>query len=105
MLPKNKRVPRKLFKPLLESNKYFNSTNFSLRSAPSKETRVAVSVSKKISKHAVIRNRVRRRVYSSIRELLPNLSNNFFLIVAKPGAEKIKGDKLKSELGELFKKS
>ena len=104
MLSKNKRIPRALFKPLLESKKYFNSQNFSLRVAPSEETRVAVSVSKKVSKLAVVRNKIRRRAYSAVLELIPKLSKTLFLIIAKPGAEKIKGDALKDELGKLLKK-
>ncbi len=104
MLSKNKRIPRALFKPLLESKKYFNSQNFSLRTALANETRVAVSVSKKISKKAVIRNKIRRRVYSVTRTFIPHLPKRLFLLIAKPGAEKTKGENLKDELGELFKK-
>lgn len=104
MLSKNKRIPRKLFQPLLESKKYLNSQNFSLRVVSADETRVAVSVSKKVSKKAVVRNKIRRRVYSAVLEFIPRLSKNLFLIIAKPGAEKIKGDTLKIELGELLKK-
>lgn len=103
MLPKSRRIPRKLFKSLA-SGRYFNSEHFSLRVAPSKEVRIAVSVSKKISKKAVIRNKVRRRVYSMMYHLIPHLTNNLFLLVAKPGAEKIKGQNLKNELAELLKK-
>ncbi len=66
--------------------------------------RVAVSVSKKVSKSAVIRNKVRRRVYSAVRDLIPVLTNNFFLLIVKPGAEKIKGQNLKNELAKLLKK-
>lgn len=66
--------------------------------------KVAVSVSKKVSKRAVVRNRIRRRTYSAIRKLLPNLSNNLFLLIAKPRAENVRGEKLKNELAELFKK-
>lgn len=104
MLPKSRRIPRGLFKPLLESRKYFDSAFFSLRVASSDIPRVAVSVSKKVSKSAVIRNKVRRRVYSAARDLIPILTNKLFLLIAKPGAEKIKGQSLKKELAELLKK-
>ena len=104
MLPKNRRISRKLFKPLLESRKYFNSAHFSLRFASSEQARIAISVSKKISKSAVVRNKIRRRVYSATRDLFPQLSNNLFLLVAKSGAEKLKGQSLKDELAELLKK-
>jgi len=98
MLSKSKRISRKLFKPLLGSRKYFNSEHFSLRVAPSEETRVAVSVSKKISKKAVVRNKVRRRVYSAMRDLVSSLRVGLYLVVAKHGSEKIMGKELENEL-------
>ncbi len=104
MLPKDRRISRKLFKPLLASRKYFNSTHFTARVASSDEARIAISVSKKISKSAVVRNKIRRRVYSATRDLFPHLSKNLFLLVAKSGAEKLKGQSLKDELALLLKK-
>ena len=104
MLPKSSRIPRALFKPLLESRQYFNSAHFSLRVAPSDKVRVAVSVSKKISKSAVVRNRIRRRAYSTLRPTLPHLPNRLFLLIAKSGVEKVKGQVLIDELAGLFKK-
>jgi len=101
MLSKNKRIPRKLFKPLLESRKYFNSEHFSLRVAPSEEVRVAVSVSKKISKKAVVRNKVRRRVYSAMRDIIFSLHAGLYLVVAKHGSEKTGGRELENELKAL----
>ena len=101
MLPKNRRIPRKLLGLILESKKYFNSVHFSLRVAPSNVTRVAISVSKKVSKYAVVRNRIRRRTYSAIQLLIPNLSHNLYLLIAKQGAEKVKGKELENELKSL----
>lgn len=40
------------------------------------EFRVAVVVSKKVAKSAPVRNRIRRRVYESIRLLAPDYLNN-----------------------------
>jgi len=102
MLPKYRRIPRRLFKPLLESRKYFNSEHFSLRVIPSKEVRIAVSVSKKIYKKAVVRNKVRRRVYSAMRDLISSLRVGLYLVVAKHGSEKTKGKELKNELKSLI---
>ena len=94
MLPKSSRIPRALFKSLLESRQYFNSEHFSLRVASSDTVRVAVSVSKKISKKAVIRNKIRRRVYSAFRNIISTLKPGLYLIVAKPKAQKVKGKEL-----------
>jgi ribonuclease P protein component len=104
MLAKNKRIPRKLFKPLIGSRFFFHSRNFTLRVANSDEIRVSVSVSKKVSKQAVTRNRIRRRAYAVMAELMPNLPNKLFLLIAKPGSLKLKMDDLREELAELMKK-
>lgn len=105
MLPKSRRIPRQLWKSLLASGRYFNSEHFSLRvGSAENEARLTVSVSKKVSQKAVIRNKIRRRVYSATGELIPRLSRRLFLLIAKPGAEKIKGQNLKDELAELLKK-
>lgn len=98
MLPKSRRIPRKRFKPLLGSKKYFHTKHFLLRVAPAEETHLAVSVSKKISKKALIRNKVKRRVYSTMRNFMPTLKPCLYLIIAKPNAEKVKGEELENEL-------
>lgn len=104
MLPKSRRIPRELFKGLLISRKYLNSSYFTLRIGSSDRVRVAVSVSKKVSKKAVVRNRIRRRVYSAIGSYIPSLENGLYLFVVKTGADKLKGEALKQELAELIKK-
>lgn len=103
MLPKSSRISRALFSVLLKSGKYFNSEHFLLRVAPLAEIRVSASVSKKVSKQAVVRNKIRRRIYSFMREVLPDIKPSLYLIVAKPGAYAIKGDELRSELVRLIR--
>lgn len=105
MLPKKRRIPRKLFSELLVNSRYVNSPNFSLRfkiGQSIKETRIGVTVSKKVSKSAVVRNTIRRRAYSSISNLVPKVSHGLFLFVAKAGAEKLKGENLTNELQKLL---
>jgi len=85
-----------------------NSPLFSLRFSGQPlfgEPRVAVSVSKKVLKSAVARNGVRRRVYAALRSYIPELSPRAFLFVAKSGAEKLKGDRLKLEIKKLLEES
>lgn len=65
---------------------------------------MAVTVSKKVSKKASLRNRVRRRAYAAINTIIPTLPNKLFLLIAKPEAKNIKGTNLKKELSALFKK-
>lgn len=107
MLNKKSRIPRKSFSDLLTNSKYVNSPDFSLRFILNQNTsnpRIGVSVSKKISKSAVVRNTTRRRIYSALRGLITNLPNGTFLFVVKNGGEKIKGEKLAQELYKLLEK-
>lgn len=106
MLAKKNRIPRKLFKNLLEEKRYFNSPHFSLRVAHSTDNaRIAVSVSKKVSKKAVDRNKLRRRAYATVLPMVKDLRNKFYLISAKPGAEKLKMEQLREEIMNLLSKS
>ncbi len=108
MLPKKSRIPREIFSELLVNSKYTNSPPLSLRYILGSEfshARIGVSVSKKVSKSAVVRNTVRRRVYSSIQNFIKELPKGMFLFVAKPGIEKIKGEKLKEEIKRLLEKA
>ena len=107
MLPKKLRIPRKLFSELLLNSRYTNSPIFSLRfvvDSSIKETRVGVSVSKKISKSAVVRNKVRRRIYDALKPIISNFPNGLFLFITKPGIEKFKKEKLADELKGLLEK-
>jgi ribonuclease P protein component len=55
----------------LVQGKVYHSTYLSMRATPTKEkSRFAVVVSKKISKRAVDRNRIRRLVYNSVHKIL-----------------------------------
>jgi len=76
--------------------------HFYLMAKPSPTVKVIISVSKKISKKAVVRNRIHRRVRPIVRELISNLKPATYFIVAKPGAERIKGEELKNELRLLL---
>ena len=52
-----------------------------VRSQQNQATRVAVVVSRKVSKSAVVRNRIRRRVYEVIRTRLSQESINLAIVV------------------------
>ncbi|MDO8565530.1 MAG: ribonuclease P protein component [bacterium] len=72
--------------------------HFYLRVEPANTARVIISVSKKISKSAVTRNTIRRRVRPLVAKFISDLNPATYFIVAKPGAEKIKGEELETEL-------
>ena len=70
-------------------------------------TRVAVVVSKKVTKTAVGRNRIRRRVYEALREnfeLLPKQKDYIFVVFKKEVAT-ISYSELVKLLGELVAES
>ncbi|MBX4181451.1 ribonuclease P protein component [Candidatus Parcubacteria bacterium] len=77
--------------------------HFSLRSTPMEATSFIISVSKKVSKKAVVRNTIKRRIRAILKEFKPSLKAAKYLLIVKPGAELVKGPELKSELGTLFK--
>jgi len=69
---------------------------------PYKELKVAVVVSKKISKKAVIRNKIKRRIRHLVRELL---KNGKFVIVVKKDISNIEFKKLKDEFEKIVSKT
>lgn len=75
-------------------------SHFSLRFSPSPEPKLVISVSKKVAKKAVTRNLVKRRVRAVMRGMQPKTGT--YLIVARAGAENVKGKELEHELSQLF---
>lgn len=81
-----------------------------LRYAPNprrRTYRVAVVVSRKVSKSAVKRNRIRRRIYEGVRNLSSGLAQPYDLvfIAYDPALTEVSVDKLTTELKGLFKKA
>ena len=74
---------------------------FSLRVLPALKLKVIISVSKKVSKSAVTRNTIRRRLRPIIKEL--PLKSAEYLFVVRPGAEKLRGEELKQEVERLVR--
>lgn len=77
--------------------------HFYLRVKPSETVKTVISVSKKVSKKAVIRNRIKRRIRPFLATFKKKLSPGEYFVVAKPGAENMKGKELERELKSLFK--
>jgi len=70
-----------------------------------KNGRLGITVSKKIGK-AVIRNKVRRRIYEAFRLLEPDLKTGFdFVIVARSTAVDADFDRYRRTLGGMLKKA
>ncbi|MDQ3089723.1 MAG: ribonuclease P protein component [bacterium] len=104
MLKKGFRISRKDFPALLTSRHFLHSEHFSLRISTSqdKHPHIGVSVSKKISKKASIRNTIRRRVYSVVFKYLKDLKPKTLLFVSKINGDKVKGKELQLEIEKLL---
>jgi ribonuclease P protein component len=81
----------------------------SLRFAPrpnGKSYRVAIVVSRKVHKSAVIRNRIRRRVYELVRrsQAVPPNTDLIFTVFSDQVAN-LEADQLNSIIGELLNKA
>ena len=82
MLPQNRRIPRKMFPLLLNGNKVFKNNLFLLRWVYGKDpqSRFCFSVSKKVAKSAVVRNKMRRSGYRALEKYLPQIKPNVLAV-------------------------
>lgn len=72
---------------------------------PAEKFRTAFVVSKKVSKKAVDRNRIKRAVREEIRLLAPRLAVGEYMLVAKPSAAKDTNVILRKQLSEALIKA
>lgn len=71
-----------------------------------KTSRFAFVVSRKVSKKAVLRNKIRRRLREAVRSELPFLKKGIDgIIIINPGAEKRKQEEINKDLNEIFTKT
>ncbi|MDP2640978.1 MAG: ribonuclease P protein component [Candidatus Yanofskybacteria bacterium] len=90
MLPKAHRLTKtKDVQGVARYGKGFRAGGIQLKALPQggeKESRIAVVVSKKVSKKAVKRNRVRRLIQEAFWQTLPNLLPGYdLLVIVLPG--------------------
>ncbi len=68
-------------------------------------TRVGITVSQKVSKRAVVRNRIKRRVRAAMRELLPRLQPGLWIVInLRPAASQCEYGEILRELEQLLTK-
>ena len=57
-------------------------------STPEIATQIGISISQKVSKKAVVRNRIKRQIRAILRQLLPKIAPGWQLVVVvRPGAD------------------
>ncbi|NEP09856.1 MAG: ribonuclease P protein component [Symploca sp. SIO2C1] len=66
-------------------------------------TRIGISISQKVSKKAVVRNRIKRQVRAALRHLLPQILPGWQLVVVvRPGSQECDYDQFLRELKQLL---
>jgi ribonuclease P protein component len=95
---------------LYKSGKLVRSASLSLRYAPNSrrtEYRLAVVVSRKVSKSAVVRNRIRRRLYEHVRILSASIpvSHDLIITVYDENMAEMPATGLNEEVVKLFNKA
>ena len=69
----------------------------------SQPIQVGVSISQKVSKRAVVRNRIKRHIRAAVQKLLPLLGDDWrVVIVVKPNATQCGCEQILQELEQLF---
>jgi len=107
MLSSKHRLPGNSFPALLKSKINYQHVFFNIklkkRLSPKPVFRAAIVVSTKISKQAVVRNRIKRLLRQALNFYLPSLqSNHDFLLFAKPAIRNKSLTQIKSALQSVF---
>lgn len=108
MLKKAERLKKAEFDRFFAVGKRFHSDSLQLIYVPSTEQgfQAAAVAGKKVSKSAVDRNRVRRRIYAALRALHEAQPlSGVYMVIAKPTARTASYQELSTTLAELVGKA
>lgn len=107
MLKKTQRLTTPLFTEVMTKGKVIHSPLFILRIMKYGQiSRISVTVSKKVAKTAVERNKIRRRTYSVVHKLHPTLLPGFAtVLIAKQPVSSVGMPTLEKDIKEIFVKS
>lgn len=101
MLPKKERLSRAEFNRFFSLGKRLHSKSFTMVYAPHDSLHVSVVTSKKVSPHAVDRNKVRRRIYDIVRHYRDAFgTKGVCIFLMKTGAKDVPYALLKEEVHE-----
>ena len=103
MLAKTNRITTREMKTLSRPQaRSYQSVFTLLYFSASEQKKVAVVVSKKVSKKAVVRNRLRRQLYALVSAELSALPNGYYVLRVQPAALSSDFSTLKKELCVAF---
>jgi ribonuclease P protein component len=90
MLPKENRLPGHAFILVKKRGRTLRSKNLTLKVLGERgedPSRIGIIISTKVSKKAVVRNKIKRRIKESVLKILPKIKNGFdIVLIAKPMA-------------------
>ncbi len=109
MLPKKERLSREEFNRFFSVGKRFQTPSLQVVYAPHTTFHASVVVGKKVAKGAVLRNKIRRRIYDIVRRHKSMYQDKgVFIFFTKAGIEKKSYAQLKEDvetvLGTILKK-
>lgn len=108
MLPKINRIKKKKdFDLIFKKGKSFKTSLLVLKILKNElnENRVGFIISSKVSKKAVLRNKIRRRLSELFKKEEINLKGFDFIFIGLPGLEKVDYSETKEILQTLLKKN
>jgi ribonuclease P protein component len=92
-LPKANRLKqRRDFNAVYQRGLRRNSTNLALRALRPRHkeepppSQIGISISKKVSKHAVVRNRIKRQIRVALRQLIPRIPPGWKVVIVVRGS-------------------
>lgn len=104
MFAKKNRLTRKAFSRFFTSGKRFHGPSFQLIYSSVLEDgvpfKVAASVSKKVYKNAVDRNRLRRQMYHAVRRVAPLTGT--YIVIAKSSAASLSYQEVEGQIQKLI---
>ena len=108
MLKKINRLKKRYqFNYVYKSGEHYSSEHLVLYVSPSKtkSIKVGFAVTRKVG-HAVVRNKIRRRLREIVKIQLPNLKQNYnIIVVAKENVSEASFDKLNLEFNKVLNKA
>ncbi len=105
MLKRGERLSRTQFVEFGRKGKRFHSEALTMSFFPYQTFHGAVVVSKKVSKSAVRRNRLRRQVYAQLQNVKQLGKTGVFVFILKPESEKMTNAQFRGAVKDLIERT